>query len=442
MLLKIWNWISNLGVSPDHQEENELVQLYNRMSLLSGLGTISMISAAWMMDFSGTYIFVTFFVASLYFIVIALNWWGKIFAARFCISFGSPLWLSTTYFMLGGYFAQGLGILASMAITYVAYKKKPKARMLLLIFHVLIFFVASASVNTYGPVLGVIDFPYDEITVFIGGLGWATIVLYKFDRDRTALLKTLKTNNLELKNTTEELERFTYIASHDLKSPLRTIISFIGLIERDIEREQYTKIEKNLSFVKTGAEQMHFMVQDILELSTLKNHKVSDRIPVDLNLVLEKAIQNLNEDIKEKNALLHYDPLPHFVGNELEFLLLFQNFIQNGIKYNQSAQPTIHIAASELDKNLRITFSDNGIGIDEKYHQQIFQFFKRLHNANQYSGTGLGLGLCKKIINNYQGQIEIESFIGQGTTFTIILPITEVVNTPSPQAWSPANTIA
>ena len=263
LIIKTWNWISNAGVSKDHPEENELIRLYNIMSLFSGSGTIFVLLIAWYIDFSSTYIFITSSIVLVYLSAILSNSFGKIYLTRYIISIGSPIWISNSNFLIGGSFCQGLAIISSMAITYVAFQKSQNKTIVLLIFHILIFFSSTIYINTYGPLLGVIDFPYDEIAVFIGGLGWAIIVLYKFDKDRTNLVLDLKANNRELKNTTEELERFTYIASHDLKSPLRTIISFIGLIERDIRRENYTKIQENLSFVKTGAEQMNYLVQDL-----------------------------------------------------------------------------------------------------------------------------------------------------------------------------------
>lgn len=425
MIIKAWNRLSNFGVSEEHPEENDLIRLYNRMSLVSALGTAQVLLIAWFLGFSPTYIFVSSFIVVVYFLTILFNAYGKLQLARYTISVGSPLWISACYFLTGGYFCQGLAIISSMAITYVAFQKKEKIKRVLLIYHILTFFSSIIYVNTFGPILGKIDFPYDELAVFIGGLGWAIIVLYTFDKDRANLVQNLKSNNKELKHTTEELERFTYIASHDLKSPLRTIISFIGLIERDLEKEDYSNMHENLSFVKTGAKQMNFLVEDILELSKLKKIGKSDRIPVDLNLTMEKALQNLKVDIESKNAIVSYKNLPYFIANEVEFLLLFQNFIENGIKYNESKQPVINITSMIKNETLCLSFSDNGIGIDEVYFDQIFQFFKRLHTAKEYQGTGMGLGLCKKIINDYEGEIKIDSQLGVGTTFSIVFPYKE-----------------
>ncbi len=422
MILKVWNWLSDLGVSEEHPEENALIRSYNRMSFISAMGVFEIILSAWYIGFSNIYIFIVSSILLIYLATLCLNGFGKIYAARYLISIGSPTWISVTYILIGGYFNQGLAIIASMMITYVAFQKNITIKRGILFYHLVVFFMAYFFVQLHGTILGVIDFLFDEVVVFIGGLGWTIIVLFTFDKDRERLIEDLKNNNIELQNTTEELERFTYIASHDLKSPLRTITSFIGLIERDIKKEKYDGLQEKLHFVKTGAEQMNFLVQDILELSQLKSLEKAERSELDLNLILEKAKTNLTEEIAEKNAIIHAEKLPLFCANEIEMLLLFQNFIQNGIKYNTSQRPIITITTYQTDDTLKISFRDNGIGIEEKYYDQIFQFFKRLHNADEYQGTGLGLGLCKKIISNYEGTVEIDSLVGAGTTFVISFP--------------------
>lgn len=427
LILKIWISILNLGVSDKHPDENELIRLYNGMSFLSATGTVPVMLFAWYVDFVTVYFYITIPIFCLYVSILTLNAFGKITLARYFISIGSPIWIGGSNLLAGGYFCQGLGITASLAITYVVFQKKPKTRIALFILHLILYFFSSIYITLYQPILGVIDFPYDEFMVFIAGLGWTSMVLYKFNKDQAMLVKDLKINNQDLKNTTEELERFTYIASHDLKSPLRTIISFIGLIERDVKREKYDNVLNNLNFVKTGAKQMNFLVQDILEFSTLNKHDKTTYTLIDFNRVFEKAQHNLIGEIQEKKAIIHCEPLPHFNCNELDFLLLFQNFIQNGIKYNESEQPTISISSVETPDTLSLIFKDNGIGIEEQYHEQIFQFFKRLHTADKYQGTGLGLGVCKKIITSYDGDVTIDSQIGKGTTFTIIFPIDQTI---------------
>lgn len=428
MVQEIWNKISNYGISEEHLDENSLIRLYNQMSFLSIIGAIGVTACSIYFQFHFLYSIVAFSISIIYILVIFFNSFGKIYLSRLIISIGSPLWVGTINLLFAGFFSQSVAILVSMAITYVGFHKSIKVRNGLLIYSVLLYISSIIYTTIYGSIVKVNDYPIDEIIVFIGGLGWIIIVLVTFNKDREKLIVDLQEKNAQLKNATEELERFSYIASHDLKSPLRTITSFIGLIERDIKNGNYETVQDKLHFVKSGAEQMNFLIQDILELSKLRSNETSERILVDLNMVLEKAKINLTEEINQNNVIIYSDDLPQFYCNEVEFLLLFQNFIQNGIKYNDNKNPIISIIAYETDTTFSLSFRDNGIGIAKEYHEQIFQFFKRLHNSDEYQGTGLGLGLCRKIIKNHGGEVEVDSEEGAGSTFTLIFPLENYIN--------------
>lgn len=429
MILRFWNWISDLGTSEDTPEENVMITLYNRMSLLSAVTAAELGILAVLFQTSYIYVIITIVVGVLYTTTILLNAYGKIYAARMNISLGSLIWICIAHLILGGFFSQSLAVTASLAITYVSFQRRPKLKRKIIILHFLLYFLVIFYGNIYGPIIPGIEFPFDEFMIFIGSMGWMIIVLLTFHREREKLINDLKKKNEELLATSEELERFTYIASHDLKTPLRTITSFIGLMERDIDKENYHSLNDKLHFVKSGAKQMNYLVQDILELSKLKQIDDKNRSLINLELVLEKAKTNLLSDIEEKNAEIISDNLSYFYGNETELLLLFQNFIHNGIQYNRSDRPTIIISSKETNGKLELVFKDNGIGIGKEYHELIFQFFKRLHNSEEFQGTGLGLGLCKKIIENYEGTIHLDSRLGEGTTFTITFPINQSLNT-------------
>ena len=423
MIVKTWNRISDLGVSELHSDKNDMIRLYNRMSILSILGLSLIVAAACYIGFSKIYITLVSFSILVYVFILLFNYLGKIDFGLYFATMATSGWFGLMYLCAGGNISFGLAMVTAITISCVVFQKRQKIRNRVVVLQLSFYLIPTFYVNLYNPIFGHIDFPFDELLVFIAGIIWMASVLYLFHKDREDLLNRLKNKNQELVDTTEELERFTYIASHDLKSPLRTIISFIGLLEHDLKRKDYTEMEGNLHFVKTGALQMNFLVQDILELSKLKNSTKEDRILLDLNRIFEKAKHNLTVDIEEKKATIKCQQLGHFLGDELELLLLFQNFIQNGIKYNDSQEPVIEISNIEAENSFSLIFKDNGIGIEEKYHDQIFKFFKRLHTSDKYQGTGLGLGLCKQIIDNYNGQIAIESELGLGTTFTIRFPM-------------------
>jgi len=172
-----------------------------------------------------------------------------------------------------------------------------------------------------------------------------------------------------------------------------------------LKRKKYEKLDEDLEFIRSGASQMNYLIQDILEFSQINRKSDVEKTELDLNDILEKVEFNLLEDIRINKAKILKEKFPTYHGNETEFILLFQNLIQNGIKYNQSDIRTIRIWASQSETTLNIHFKDNGIGINEEYHDKIFQFFKRLHTKDEYQGTGL----CKKLIEKYEGTISVES---------------------------------
>ena len=242
----------------------------------------------------------------------------------------------------------------------------------------------------------------------------------RYNETNKQLLKTLETNNQRLKVANEELERFAYIASHDLKTPLRTIISFTGLLERDFKRNKLDSFPDYFNYVKEGAKQMDSLISSTLEYSKM-NHEIHiEKKEVDLNVIVDdikmKLLQNYGDAV-----IIEKDELPVVLAEEGQMTLLFQNLIENGLKYNQKTNKIVQISSKIESEKILITIKDNGIGISKEYHEQIFNMFKRLHTSNQYEGTGLGLAICKKIVDRMNGKIWLESEEGNGTTFFIEL---------------------
>jgi len=168
---------------------------------------------------------------------------------------------------------------------------------------------------------------------------------------------------------------------------------------------------------------MKCLIEDVLEFSNIDSRDNDKKELVDLNKVLEKVQYNLHHEISTKNAKIMPHPLPLYYCNEVRFAILFQNLLQNGIKYNKQQRPIIEVWSTNVDNVLNIYFKDNGIGIEEEYQQQVFGYFKRLHSKNEYEGSGIGLAMCKKIVENCNGQLTIQSTIGKGSTFMVSLPI-------------------
>ena len=231
----------------------------------------------------------------------------------------------------------------------------------------------------------------------------------------------LKDSNDQLVKSNEELERFAYISSHDLKEPLRNISSFIGLIERDVKFTEEPKLSQYLSIVQKNTKQMNRLIEDVLSYSSVNKNIETD--PVDLNEVMEDVRSSLLTFITQKSALirLHQD-LPTIIANRQQIFQVFKNLIENAIKYNESDKPTIDIAYIKKGSMHHFSISDNGIGIEEDYKDKIFVMFRRLHNREKYDGTGIGLSIVKKIIESLGGSISLESEVNEGTTFRFTIP--------------------
>lgn len=286
----------------------------------------------------------------------------------------------------------------------------------------LIFALVSLKLILSGPIFEEEILPSAPLGYFLFAVINGAILTSKVLRESIKYRRTTleQTKTLEAKN--EELERFAYISSHDLKSPLRNIHSFAGLLERDLKRGTSENLEEYLDYIKTNSKHMSLLISDILEVSKINKEGDVPKAWVDLNEVVGQVKENLQVELAEKSGHIHCEDLPRYQCNEAQFSLLFQNFIQNGIKYNSAPTPTINIWATQENEDLLVHFQDNGIGIEEEYHDYIFEYFKRLHTLDEYEGTGIGLGLCKKIVEDYEGEIQVASAKDQGSTFTLKLP--------------------
>ncbi len=263
----------------------------------------------------------------------------------------------------------------------------------------------------------------DNVLIFI----FASLMVFVITRRYFHLLKRILGDQANLlavlKSKNTELERFAYITSHDLKQPIRNIGSFAGLLKKSINT--IGKEEKNLEYlneIESSASRMNTLIDEILSFS--KINKVSfDKEQVDLGVLVTEYIKSHANYLNEKNATINFDKLPIVEGNKIYLSLLFQNLIENGIKYNNSDKPVISIFSKPRGQDIKITFEDNGIGISDEFSHTIFEPFKRLHSTRKYEGTGLGLSICRKIVESHDGKIWLESEkIRRGSRFAFTLP--------------------
>lgn len=241
--------------------------------------------------------------------------------------------------------------------------------------------------------------------------------------ERKSTEKQLALKTAELERSNAELEHFAYIASHDLQEPLRAIGSYLQLIEKRSCYEAFDEKSKDhFTRVIKAAKRMQAMIDDLLQYSRVVSNKAAF-VFCDCNEIVEEAIYNLGVLIKETEARINCEPLPVIEGNTNQLLRLFQNMINNGLKFHKENEaPVIDITAEKEGSQWIFSISDNGIGIKKESRDKIFEVFQRLNAKEKYPGTGIGLAVCKKIADNHKGRIWVESEFGTGSTFYLSIP--------------------
>jgi light-regulated signal transduction histidine kinase (bacteriophytochrome) len=220
----------------------------------------------------------------------------------------------------------------------------------------------------------------------------------------------------DLKRSNEDLQQFAYVASHDLQEPLRAIVSFSQLLEDKYHDKMNQDGKEFIQFITDGAKKMNTLIKDLLSYSRITTHAKPSKIN-NIEKILKNALFNLQEAIKESDAIITYDKLPILKVDKTQFTQLFQNLISNAIKFRRAEPPRIHISARKINDEWLFSLKDNGIGIESKYFDKLFNIFYRLHTKEEYAGTGIGLPICKKIVQRYGGKIWVESELGKGSTF-------------------------
>ena len=232
----------------------------------------------------------------------------------------------------------------------------------------------------------------------------------------------LVVTNEALSTANASLQQFAYAASHDLREPLRTITSYIRILIDAGQRGRKDDAEKAARFITEAASRMSNLLTDLLNYTQLSvSEKEVTLEPVDLSAVVDDVIKNLGSTIEQSGALIERDSLPIVCGQEANFVQLFQNLIANAIKYRSDRPPVIRISAEKLGDEWLLSISDNGIGIDAQYYDQIFGVFKRLHGS-KIPGTGIGLAICRRVVERLGGRIWVESEVDKGSTFKMTIP--------------------
>jgi len=264
---------------------------------------------------------------------------------------------------------------------------------------------------------------YDRLITFLGFLLFGLIVSGLYEK-RHAAEEKLTILATELQRSNRELEQFAAIASHDLKEPLVTVGGFLALLKRRYEGNLDAEANGHIRYALESVERMERLIGELLEYSRVSTQAKPFQV-IDSSAVLDIALRNLAGPLLSKRVLVTHDPLPEITANSIQIGQLFQNLISNAIKFCRNEAPRIHVSAVCKEREHIFSVQDNGIGIAPESADEIFMAFRRLHDGDEFPGTGLGLATCAKIVERHCGRIWVESKLGEGSTFFFTIPVRE-----------------
>ncbi len=291
-------------------------------------------------------------------------------------------------------------------------------------------------------------------------LAQANDLLRQEIREHEQALRERQKIQEELQRSNAELRQFAYVASHDLQEPLRTVTSFVQLLARRYQNELDANANDYINYIVDGTKRMQELILALLGYSRV-GRSPRELEPVDCNVLLQITLQHLEGAIASSQAIVTYGNLPTVMADPVQLGQLFQNLLENAIKYRSSVQPRVHVSAtlrdlnrenfaaeqadfsllSHLSQEWLFSVQDNGIGIEPEYFERIFLIFQRLHARSDYPGTGIGLALCQKIVEQHRGKIWVESRFGSGSTFYFTLPQFDRCPIRQPKALAPVQLV-
>jgi light-regulated signal transduction histidine kinase (bacteriophytochrome) len=234
--------------------------------------------------------------------------------------------------------------------------------------------------------------------------------------------ENLQQSNQLLQSRNRDLEQFAYVASHDLQEPLRTVASYVELLEKQYSSSFDADARKYMDYILQSTYRLKKLIKDLLDYSRIgRNYRLQK---IKTNDLVKQVAADLKELINDTNASVLVSDLPNIEGSSTDLILLFQNLIINAIKFRKENElPVVKITAEQVNEFWKFAVSDNGIGIEEPYRERIFVIFQRLHNQSEYEGNGIGLAHSKKIVEMHGGTIWVESEFGKGSTFYFTIPV-------------------
>lgn len=419
MLQQLWNKFAEIGLTKEVKERE-----FVKIRVLNQLTSMTFINASAL--FLVTIIVSgDFFLALPHLVSIAFacstfifHHFHRFHIARHSACFIFPLWVALAIIDLqNNSNGEPAVFLICSLLAFIQYEGQLTYKITCLAWNVGLAIGSLIYITSYAPIhLNT----YGFIVLTIGLIINISFIITFYQKDirRIAKQKNKLVKQLQLKNS--ELERFAYITSHDLKEPVKNIEGFSRLLQKSMDQSGNKEYAQIANMIYDSSTRMSTLIDSILKFSRLERADMQFE-SVNLNDVVQGFKQSHSQLLQEKKAIIQYNNLPNVKGNKVYLSLLFQNLLENAIKYNESEVPSVKIFVHENKNDIHLVIDDNGIGIKENYEEYIFEPFRRLHNRKKYDGTGLGLAICKKIVDNHAGKIWVESD-GNGSQFNIILP--------------------
>lgn len=405
--------IRNIGVGPHlSDEQSSILRLINDAILICILFTLTDATSTLIAGNLSTSYF-TFVFTGMFIFSLILNYFQKYYFSRLFLIVIVGFLLLVQAFLFGDTIDLS-NIFVVLFVFVIVVFERDKTSLILCSFYVFtIYFIKNWIIKNLEHPLAHKGMIYAKEVYFVLSLILVTVLILRvlkrkdnFINLSQSLLKDLEKNNNALQESNDRLKSFAYATSHDLKTPLRNVANYIELLGQKIGSSKDEKLDEYIKMTKKGVGLMNESISDILTLSSLDydSEKWED---INLNEILDEIKFNYQVSLENETLIIESNSLPILKGNKTQLFVLFQNLIDNSIKYNDNATVQISIDGEMSEEGASVVFSDNGIGIDSEYASYIFEPFKRLHSNSKFEGTGLGLAIAKKIMDSHSGSIEL-----------------------------------
>lgn len=419
----------DLGVSDDYSNEyNSKVRLYNKLNLLV---CVSMVPIMLFDLLRGYYPGLA--IAGSIFLTTSMSYWLMHKGQFFIVAWGSIIIVTLGIIFLILFYGRDIGgelTFLVIGLSCIVLFDSRKSRLILLIFIFCAYILSEVLLQFIAPFTPEAQMFPVYLVIFGTNFLLSMILMIYFtkqgeqmEKEVNDLMEDLTIRNVELENANSDLAQFAYAASHHFKSPLKNISNLLGLIEKKLPKETLEQHGNYLDLILSDSKHLYRLVEDILTYSTLDSSTFDRKAQINMPKVLERVANNLSEELNFRHVKLSVQEFPALYASETHIELMLQILIQNGFYYNEAKIPVIEISGTiDQDETVSLKVSDNGIGIPIEYQDQVFEMFERLHPNSEYQGTGIGLTVCRRIMQGYGGRIKINSARGEGTTMTLIFP--------------------